>query len=741
MIIRKSAPILAISVLLTVASVVPATASEDVTITGGGWGHGIGMPQYGAKALADDGSTATEIIQYFYEGATIGQVGEGNLVGHADPLRIGVFQSVSSVSFYSVNGPVSLCLNGGCMTANAGELWSFKTAGTGLCRFFKAGVAQGTAQSCNGEVTWSNQPDTRLYVTSNQYTYARGKIVFTPGSGSNFHMLVEIGLEPYLYGLGEMPSSWHVEALRAQAIAGRSYALYKAWVWRNLATTPTRLAECGCHMYATTKDQKYIGWAKEAEGTDGFWGDRWVAAVNATAGDAAIHTYSGGRAIQAYYHSSTGGATENNDDVWGGVPFPYLRSKPDPGPTSWEFVISKDDMADELGLDKVLNATITSRYESGSPANIVVAGVDGGSLVNQNYTGGQLDSALGLLSHHIHGFDGFLPTSFSTFLPGNFSSDSSEEVAAFSANDGSWWAFGLSGGQLVGTEWADFTTSGGWGPHLVGDFNEDGLDDIANYHSSNGTWWVSKSTGSGLSTSLWADFVTASGWKTHVAGDFDGDGDSDIASFHPSNGTWWVSRSTGTALTTTLWADFATAGGWTTHVVGDFDNDGKDDIANYHPTSGTWWVSRSTGSGFVTTKWATFATRSGWSHQLVGDFTGDGRDDIANFYPANGTWWVSRSTGSGFITNLWTSLSPGTGWKSFTVGDFGGSGNDDLAFYWPGNGSWWTGISNGSAFAKSYRGSVSPGSGWTGQLAVDSDGDGDDELTNWWQPTQFWALR
>jgi SpoIID/LytB domain protein len=701
------------------------------------------MPQFGAKALAEDGKTAQQIVTYFYTGTSIGQVGQGNLIGHAEPLRIGAAQDVTTSTFGAVGGQLSLCIDGVCaLTAQPadGNVWSFRSIGLEQCQYFKGGAPVGATGACRGEIKWTNQPNIRVTFPGLNRTYARGRIVFADAPGNAFHLTVEVPLEEYLYGLGEMPSSWHNEALGAQAIAGRTYALWRAWVYRDLANHSTRMEDCACHLYASTKDQKYIGWAKEAEGTGGHWGDKWRAAVNATAGKAIIHSASGNRAIQAFFFSSSGGATENNEDVWGGIPFSYLRSVTDPGFSSWTETFSSQAFAAALGFDQVVSAVITGTNVSGSPSGILIKGVVEGATVSKSYTGGDLRSKLGLRSHYIKALKGFLP-GFVDFLGGDFDDDGKDEVAAFSAQDGTWWVFNKEGGTLIGSKWAAFSTASGWSARLGGDFNGDGKSDTAQFHPSNGTWWVSRSTGSSFSTEKWADFSTASGWGPQLVGDFNGDGRDDVANYHSSNGTWWVSRSTGSGFATSLWADFSTAKGWKTHLVGDFDGDGRDDIASYHPSNGTWWVSRSTGSGFATSLWADFSTASGWSSHLVGDFNDDGRDDIANFHPSNGTWWVSRSTGSRFSTALWADFTTTRGWSPQIVGDFNGDGRHDIANFYSGNGTWWVSQSTGASFGTYLRGSVSSGTNWQGQLAVDLDGNGSDELSNWSPATLTWTIK
>jgi len=731
---------LAITLILT--SVAPALASDQVTIEGGGWGHGIGMPQYGAKALAESGQTGEQIVKKFYTGATLGTVGTGALVGHADPLRIGVAQNQLSITFSALERPISLCLGANCsLVANPGESWAIISNGAGVCRYYKAGVAQGVSGPCDGRIEWSNQPTTKVLVSSLSRTYARGKILIAPAPAGKFHLLVEIGLEEYLYGLGEMPSSWHPEALKAQAIAGRTYALYRAWVYRALSSNQARMNACACHLYASTLDQKYIGWAKESEGSNGFWGVKWRAAVDATGGKALVHTASSGRAIQAFYFSSSGGATENNEDVWGGTAFPYLRSVSDPGRSLWVKTISPTTFASSLGFEKVWSATIKGKFVSGSPSSVLVTGTKAGVIVSQSFTSNQLRSKLGLRSHYVTKINGLLPPSFGEFLGGDFDGDGKDEVAAFSTDDGSWWVFDYVGGKMIGKRWAKFSTIKGWGTQVAGDFDGDGKDDIANFHPGNGTWWVSRSTGSKFATSLWTDFSTASGWGPQLVGDFTGDGKDDIANYHSSNGTWWISRSTGSGFSTSRWADFSTAKGWSPQIAGDFNGDGKDDIASFHPSNGTWWVSRSTGTAFATSLWADFTTPNGWKAQLAGDFTGDGKDDIAQFHPSNGTWWVSKSTGSSFGTSLWADFTTASGWGPQVVGDFDGNGKDDIAQFHNSNGTWWVSKSTGTKFTTSLKGSVSPARGWVGQIVGDFDGDGDDDISNFYPLNQAWGIR
>ena len=114
-------------------------------------------------------------------------------------------------------------------------------------------------------------------------------------------LVLTVDPQHYLYGLGEVPSSWPVSAPSRRQASRRTYAFTKA------ASSQHR-AVCDCALYASSYDQVYAGWDKEG----GVDGDRWVAAVNQTDGQVVLN---GGTTIQAFYMSSSGGYTENNENV------------------------------------------------------------------------------------------------------------------------------------------------------------------------------------------------------------------------------------------------------------------------------------------------------------------------------------------------------------------------------------------------------------------------------------------
>jgi SpoIID/LytB domain protein len=116
-------------------------------------------------------------------------------------------------------------------------------------------------------------------------------------------LIARLPFEDYLLGIGEVPSSWPKEALRAQAVAARSFALYKI---RKYGLQPT----CNCHLTDGSNDQVYIGWDKEG----GLDGQRWVKAVRSTTGVG--RDVQGRRRVDGV-HGVDGGHTEDLNVQWG----------------------------------------------------------------------------------------------------------------------------------------------------------------------------------------------------------------------------------------------------------------------------------------------------------------------------------------------------------------------------------------------------------------------------------------
>lgn len=136
----------------------------------------------------------------------------------------------------------------------------------------------------------------------------RGTIEVRKAPGGSLSLIGELDFEDYLKGIAEVPRHWPMEALKAQVVAARTYAL-------------VRLAREGARSYdlcATDACQVYLGMGVE----QGPWGERWIRAVEETEGEVLLH---GGRPAETLYFSTSNGRTYGNQRVFGGAPLPYLR--------------------------------------------------------------------------------------------------------------------------------------------------------------------------------------------------------------------------------------------------------------------------------------------------------------------------------------------------------------------------------------------------------------------------------
>lgn len=179
-----------------------------------------------------------------------------------------------------------------------------------------------------------------------------------------------IHVESYLYGVvpGEMVSSWPTQALKAQAVCARSFALSKT------DYSSDSNIEKAFSLDDTSNSQVYKGYGGETVATN--------AAVNSTKGE--VVTYQG-KIIASYYYSTSGGRTEDSTDVWG-MNAPYLASVVDnyesePEKAPWVIAMSKAEIAQKLmeagygvgTVDKVLAEIAT---KSGRVYSLKVVGKD-----------------------------------------------------------------------------------------------------------------------------------------------------------------------------------------------------------------------------------------------------------------------------------------------------------------------------------------------------------------------------
>lgn len=374
---------------------------RTVVIRGSGWGHSVGMSQYGAQAQALEGRGYRDILGHYYRGTEV------SLDPDADEsIRVHLARNrpevdapslvlaTSSLDGRPPGSDVVVDLQAGEHVevpfpqrwalghdADAQEFVLRDAEGAERAR--GPGPAVVHFELPGGTLLRLPQlaPEPRTRVAG---TFRHGVLEVT-AAGGRLHPVMVLPVEAYLGGLAEVPSGWHVEALKAQAVAGRGYAVRKV----REGVDPS----CRCHLDATPSDQVFTGWGKE-----GAWrGEAWRRAVTQTAGE--VVTYEGELAW-TYYSSSHGGASEHSEDSWAyGNALPYLRSVEDPWSThpdvanpyaEWERSMPSEDFAAVVGLADVHRVEITERTPGGSPRELLVEGVDGsGEIAQVRYRGGE----------------------------------------------------------------------------------------------------------------------------------------------------------------------------------------------------------------------------------------------------------------------------------------------------------------------------------------------------------------
>ncbi len=211
-----------------------------------------------------------------------------------------------------------------------------------------------------------------IFIDSKEY---RGSVIITNASASAINIINVLPMEEYLYGVigGEMPFSWHTEALKAQAVCARGFAV----------SNFNKHASLGFNVCATTNCQVYSGVSGETPSV--------TEAVDATAGQ--IVTYEG-KTAETLFYSASGGHSANVKNVWGSS-IPYLSGVEDPYESedaprhSWSATLTLDEISQIL-LDRGDNiGTVTSLTaktdETGRTYELTAEGTDGSvTLTRQN---------------------------------------------------------------------------------------------------------------------------------------------------------------------------------------------------------------------------------------------------------------------------------------------------------------------------------------------------------------------
>lgn len=345
--------------------------AADLRVDGRGFGHGIGLSQWGAYGYALKAHRRyTWILAHYYPGARLVRARERTV---RVLLRRARSQTVSGASV-AVGGGRTVRLH----DDRAYEV----TAAADTLRLYDT-VARRTKVRLPAPVRISGGATVRLHgradngVTGGDY---RGDLLLYL-SGRRIEAVNRVGLERYLSAVvpSEMPSGWPADALEAQAVAARTYAL------------ATLKPGSRYDAFADVRSQMYRGATAETAAT--------TAAVRATR--ARILTYRG-EVARTYFFSSSGGRTAAIEDEWNAAPIPYLRSVPDPydylSPVhTWTVVMPLDRAERALGdlvKGELEDVSVVERNASGRARRVEVVGSQGSVTA----TAAEIRKRLGLRS-------------------------------------------------------------------------------------------------------------------------------------------------------------------------------------------------------------------------------------------------------------------------------------------------------------------------------------------------------
>lgn len=338
--------------LTALACAGPACAASTVYVRGGGFGHGVGLSQYGAYGYALHGKDYRWILAHYYQGTQLGTT---------NPNRpVSVLLSTGRAAFAGATAAGKTRLRPGTTyevrALASGALKLVATSGKKVRKTFMAPLT----------VTG---PGPLQLAGKGAY---RGSLRFTPDGTGGVQTVNVVGLDDYVRGVvaSEMPAGWALPALEAQAVAARTFAITGS------------VAGNGFALYDDTRSQVYGGVGAETPSSD--------QAVAATRGQ--IVTYDGQPAI-TYFSSSSGGHTESIQNAFAGAtPEPWLRGVPDRydgvagNPNhSWRYGMSLATVVGKLGSlvkGRLLGITVLEHGVSPRIIEAAVVGTGGRTVVS-----------------------------------------------------------------------------------------------------------------------------------------------------------------------------------------------------------------------------------------------------------------------------------------------------------------------------------------------------------------------
>ncbi|MHA3837381.1 SpoIID/LytB domain-containing protein [Terrabacter sp. AAH1] len=618
----------------TAVETYPLPASAAFALSGAGFGHGIGMSQWGAYGAATKGLTWQQILAFYYPGTTLGSQG-------SPALR--VWLSALGTAAPRFAKQTGLTVTDGRRTAKLAATASWRTvaAGSNLDLQYLSGstwVTSSTWRASTVPFTFSRgtSPVRTVLPGSTQRDYP-GFIRVVPSAGKALAVNV-VPFETYLRSVVpvEMSPSWPAAALTAQAVAARSYAASQR---ADAGSRVYDTCDVSCQVYKGSADYSSAGALQRT------WADaRSTAAVQASAG--LVLSY-GGKPALTQFSASNGGWSHSGSVA-------YLPAQSDPydgvvastsNPRAWTRSLTAIEIQrayPSIGTLRTLaipsrTGGTTAAPWGGRTASVTLSGASGSVTVS----GDSFRSALALKS--TLWTVSSAPDASTPYAPRDVSGDGrADAVIPF---NGGLLALVYTGSMGFATKSiSSSATSGMKTVAAVGALTPDSLGDVVTV-ATDGTAWVYPGMGArGLAASR---AVLARGWTTVNlvigAGDWDGDGYTDVLTRHTSGDlTLWKGDGMGHLVSQrrigTSWNGLAQV------TSGDFDGDGHVDLMGVRASDGALVFYSNTGAGGFRSprvvdgsNWLAMTAVRG-----IGDLTGDGRTDLVARRISDGKLLVYR---------------------------------------------------------------------------------------------------
>jgi stage II sporulation protein D len=322
-----------VAAVWALALAAPAPAAVKWVVKGRGFGHGVGMSQYGAYGYARHGKGHRFILRHYYRGTSIDKLGGTRVV------RVLLEIEGGDVGFTAARGACGRRLdpdrhyeahrrgNGVRLRTSGGKLLErcggkLRAAGRGRIRIGGVGAYRGVLE-----------------------------VVPTRSGAGSLNVINAVSVNQYVKGViaEEMPASWPIPALRTQAVASRSYGL-TAGVDGN-----------GFDLYDSVSSQVYGGIAAETR--------RSNRAASSTRNQVVRYR---GSIAETFFSACSGGRTESVENIFFGDPVPYLKSVRDPFDYycplhTWTLRFSGPEISSRLGAHlrgRLKRVVVTKRGDS-----------------------------------------------------------------------------------------------------------------------------------------------------------------------------------------------------------------------------------------------------------------------------------------------------------------------------------------------------------------------------------------